>query len=336
MEIDITDKVKKAARYSIISLIVLVLGVGIAIFIWQMQARYVTLSNGQIAGDLIKVKCKVPGVITEILVSDGEKIESGKVLAKMTIKISPEQIQELEKSVELAKARYEELANRPVQSIPMQKNNSVVSSESDTINLEKAKQEQEKMDKLFAIGGISGVQHKEAMANYERAVQTYQMSQNRPHESAQDVPMNNNEQLLKIAALQVEQAEKALKQAKEEIQIAEIKANVDGKVYLNEVKIGDEVEAEQDIFSIGSLQEIWLQIPIEENQLSKIRLGQFVKYKISNYPDQEFHGTVCEIIEDMGDAEHSYATKHQIRISIPADTELEIKPGMKAIAKISI
>lgn len=339
IEIDITDKVNKTAKYIIISLVTLIIGMIIAIFIWQLHARYVTLSNGQIAGNLVKVKNMVPGVITEILVSDGENVESGKVLAKMRVKISPEQLQELEKSLETAKARYNELLTRPVQQNAVQpKPNPVVSDGAAEANLAKAKQEKEKMDNLFAIGGISGVKYKEAIANYERELVRYKLMQNMKNESLQSEPamVDDNEQLLKVADLQVKQAEKALKQAKEEIQIVEIMANIDGKVYFNDVKADDEVEAGQDIFSIGNLREVWLEIPINENQRNKIKLGQFVEYTISDYPGQTFCGTVYEIIDDIGNSENSYATEYRVRISIPADTNVEIKPGMKVVAKISV
>lgn len=340
MEIDITDKVKRVTKYIIIGILLLLLSLAGVIFSWQSNHRYVTLSNGQVAGALIKVKSKVPGFITEILVGDGERVEAGQVLAKMRVKVLPEQITQLEQSVEMAKVRYQELLTRPLPSAVPQQQGPQGSAASGAAEhaLTRAKQEKEKMDKLFAIGGISNVKHKEAEAKYERELQNYQaagqigrgaVSANEP------VAAVAKEKLLKIAELQIKQAEAALAQAKEE-QVVEIKAAVDGMVYLQEINVEEELAANQDVFAIGNLREIWLEMPVGEGQKEKLALGQFVQYTIAEYPDQRFCGTVYEIIEPDAALDRDDSKRSLVKISIPADIEIQIKPGMKATAKISV
>lgn len=338
MEIDITDKVNRVMKYIFMGILLLLLSLAGVIFSWQSNHRYVTLSNGQVVGDMVKVKSKVPGFIAEILVGDGESVEAGQVLAKMRVKVLPEQITQLEQSVEMAKVRYQELLTRPLPPVVQQGPQGAAANGAAESALTRAKQEKEKMDKLFAIGGISSVKHKEAEAKYERELQNYQAASQigRGAASANEpVAAVGKEKLLKIAELQIKQAEAALAQAKEE-QVVEIKAAVDGMVYLQEIKVEEELAANQDVFAIGNLREIWLEIPVSEGQKEKLALGQFVQYTIAEYPDQRFCGTVYEIIEPDAALGRDDSQRSLVKISIPADIEIQIKPGMKASAKISV
>lgn len=63
----------------------------------------------------------------------------------------------------------------------------------------------------------------------------------------------------------------------------EIKAPVDGVVHLGDIAQGTEIQAGQAVASIGSSDEMWIEVYPTQEQLDKIRLGQAVDY----YVDRE-------------------------------------------------
>lgn len=337
MEIDITNKVGRAIKYGAAGILLFLFSIAGIIYSWQMNHRYVMLHDGRVVGRLVHVKNMAPGVVTEILVTDGETVEEGQPLAKLRVKILPEQISKMEKAVETAKTRYQEILTRPEETGTRQAVQAAPWPQAAKNELERAKREKEKMDKLFAIGGISAVKHKEAVSGYERALQVYQARLNAPDKpSGPDVGQRGGagkETLLKVAALQVRQTEEALAKMRQE-QIVEIKAVVGGAVYLKEIAAGGELAAGQDAFAIGDLREAWLEVPVSEGQKAKLALGQFVQYTLADFPQRRFSGTVYEIMEREDPAKGG--KESLIRISLPPGLDIQIRPGMKANAKISV
>ena len=131
-----------------------------------------------------------------------------------------------------------------------------------------------------------------------------------------------NPETIKRAELQVKQAQAALDKAKGAGAATEIKAPVDGVVHLGDIAQGTEVQAGQAVASIGSSDEMWIEVYPTQEQLDKIRLGQAVDY----YVDREkYHGLVIDIIEPEAEEQEQQA-----------NTEGQQVEENKPIVKISI
>ena len=128
--------------------------------------------------------------------------------------------------------------------------------------------------------------------------------------------------IIKRAELQVKQAQAALDKAKGAGAATEITAPVDGVVHLGDIAQGTEVQAGQAVASIGSSDEMWIEVYPTQEQLDKIRLGQAVDY----YVDREkYHGLVIDIIEPEAEEQEQQA-----------NTEGQQVEENKPIVKISI
>lgn len=339
MEIDISDKVNKIVRYGFLTVLLLTIVCSGTVWWWQQSHGYLSIHNASIKGVGVNASVKVAGQVTEVVVNDGDMVEAGQTLAKIKIKTSPEQIKQLETAVETAKLRYNELLTRPAQTAVSTAPAASNRGDTDAAQaaLDKAASNKERMDKLFEIGAISAVQRNNADRAYQaaqEALNAAQQTQSMPQENF--VPTNRSQdhaQLLKLAQFQLEQAESALKASKEGEQITPVLAPVAGTVNFTNVKTGEDIEAGQPIFTIGETNNVWVEVQVDEEQIEKIKLGQYVDYDIEAYPGESFKGTIFEIASEMPqDGETMQGLP--VKISLPADTDHTFKAGMKVNIKI--
>lgn len=336
MEVDISEKVNHWFKITLLIFCVIIVGIVILSYFYNNQNRYLNVSNAKISGTLVNSPVRTSGTLVELLVEDGQRVEAGQPLAKVQAKVSPEELKQLQDAVLAAESRYKELQTRPVAVVP-----SVSQSEgmlSDMVaaqaQLERAKREKVKMDNLFAIGGISAMQHNAADAAYAAALDAYEAAQALPAAPQATAVFGTSSDIggmLKIAQHQVERAKQALLAVTEQPQYIQIESPVDGTVYFNGFSIGDEVTAGQVVFKVGDVNEVWIEAEVPMANKEQLVLGQFVKYQVDKYSKENFSGTVYEILDN-----DAAADKFIVRISVPADLQDKVKPGMKVIAKISV
>ncbi len=98
---------------------------------------------------------------------------------------------------------------------------------------------------------------------------------------------------LKQAQSQVEQAERAVDQAKLNLSYCAIKSEIDGVVTRRSVNPGDYVQIGQSLMAIRSLTNIWIDANFKETQLSDLRIGQHVSLKTDMYGSKKiFEGRI--------------------------------------------
>lgn len=341
MEIDISKKVNRIIQYGMVGILLITVICSGGIWWWQQQQGYLLIHDASVRGMGVNASVKVAGKITEILVNDGDSVEAGKELAKIKINVSPEQIKQLEQAVESAKLRYNDLLTRPAETMttaaPVGE-----SGQGDVaaakIALDKAAANKERMDKLFEIGAVSAVQRNNAANAYQAAEEAFNAASQTP--SRTSVQVNNTQdtgQLLKLAKFQVEQAEMALAACTQSEQSTVVIAPVDGIVHYTEMKVGDSIEPGQPIFTVGDASNLWVEVQVDEKQIDKLKLGQFVNYSIEEYPNEIFKGTVFEIANQESNEESQKNEKKQglpVKVSLPIDTDFTFKAGMKVNIKI--
>jgi len=340
LEIDISNKVKTMVQSGFIGLLLLTIVLSGGIWWWQSNQGYVSIHSASVKGVGVNASVKVAGTVTDVMVKDGDTVEAGQPLAKIKINVSPEQIQQLEQAVESAKLRYNEVLTRPAPTMTTttvgdRGQGDVAAAQA---AVDKAAANKDRMDKLFEIGAVSAVQRNSATNAYQAAEEALNAVSQGPTSSS--VQVNNTQdtgQLLKLAKFQVEQAEMALAASKQVEQVTAVLAPVAGVVKYTEVKVGDTIEAGQPIFTVGDAGDLWVEVQVDEKQIDKLKLGQFVNYSIDNYPEQIFKGTVFEIASEASNEGAKSNEKSQglpIKISLPVDTDFAFKAGMKVNIKI--
>jgi membrane fusion protein (multidrug efflux system) len=349
LEVDISKKVSYMIKFGVIGILVLAVLCSAGIWVWQKNNAYLTVKDASVTSALVNTKTNAAGTIEEILVQDGEQVKAGQVLAKIKIKITDDQIAQLEQTLETAKKHYTQVLAGTTTSEQV---NSGGGGEmrADTAGaqaeVDRAARAKDRMAQLFAIGAVSAVQNEQAQAAYQEAVASLgSMGAGTTSSSSvsyQSLVVPSSPEAVKAAQLQVTQAQAALETAKKDKDSTEILAPVDGTVYLTDLQVGTAVEAGQTILNIGNANNMWVEMHIDSQQKDKIRLGQFVTYIIEG--QTQMQGTIFEIIDPAeASGDPATATEDQpedqpivAKISLPADLDIALKQGTAAAVKIAL
>lgn len=326
MEVDISQKVNRLLRCGAAGVVALALLAAAGAWWWQSSQAYATFSNARIAGSLVKVQAKVSGRLVELPVADGARVEPGDTLAQLETEVSPQARKALEDAVAQAKRRCDEVQSRPAPFAPAAGADSGAAQAA----ADKARAHKERMDKLFAIGAISAVEQRravEADAAAQAALSAARRAQV-PTQTSQD-----RNAILQVAQAQLERAQKAL-EAADQPQRVRISSPVEGVLYCEALEIGMRVEAGQTLFHVGDLQNTWVEILVDERQKEAFQLGAFVQYTIEPLGNRALQGTVYEIAATENN-EEGLLPSFTVRVSLPADPDLTVRPGMPVHAKVA-
>lgn len=192
----------------------------------------------------------------------------------------------------------------------------------------------------------------QAQANYNAAVQAYDLLEagSRPEEirSAQDTveqaqqtlftaEANRNQVTLRRAdvenaAAAIQAAKAGVAQAKASVQLAQrqledtsVKSPIDGVVAQREADPGEQMGAGKPVMRIVSLQNIYFDAQLPENQFTMARINQSVDVHIDALPGHTFPGKIHKIFPIVSQSSRSFT----VRILLPNDSSI-LRPQMFA------
>ena len=240
---------------------------------------------------------------------------SADVSAKIT-KLAVVEGQWVEKGtflVELDRERYLAAVESAEANVRAAQSNAKLVSE----NLDRTQREFQRSRELVA-------QNLESPATFEDKESAYQVEVAR-HESA---------------LFQVEQAEAALKQTRDDLSKTTIYAPMSGTISdlrkeQGEIAIGSQFQ-EDVILVIADLSEMETQVNVDENDIISIAVGQHAEIEVDALLDQVLIGVVAEIASSAniaGAGSSDQKTEFEIKISI-TDPPETLRPGMTAGAEI--
>ena len=134
--------------------------------------------------------------------------------------------------------------------------------------------------------------------------------------------VTNEEQAATIIQ-QLEQAQSMADISQKSLEDCRLYAPVSGVIGNISVEKGMNVLPYQPVFNIMNISQLAIKINIPENEISKIRIGQKVKVRVSSLDDAVFEGAVDERGVAADELSHSYPVK--IRLS---RTPKDLLPGM--------
>lgn len=340
-EEDITEKVQYLVKYGVLGLILVALLCAGVMYSLHNGKTTMTVYDAKVESQLVGVKSKAAGKVTEILVEDGTHVEAGQVVARVAVNVTEEDIRQLEQTVELSQKNLEQLKQGQTVTVPTYEAGASSYNPAAQQNLASAAARLQRMNELFEMGAISAVKRDEAAAEYA-AAQAAASQSAAPRPSYRTMTQPTDPKIIEQAELQLKQAQAALNNAKKDSQATEIVAPVAGTLYYTDIKEGSEVKPGQTIVRIGDSGSIWLEARLTPEQVEKVRLGQFASYEIEGH---ELSGTVQEIQpseeekEDSAqntepkEADGSEDDRRVVKISLPADLSFNLRPGVKATVK---
>ena len=108
-----------------------------------------------------------------------------------------------------------------------------------------------------------------------------------------------------------------------------MRAPISGTVVENKVQRGAAVNPGDVLFSLGTLNDVWITGDIYEDDLARVRVGQQLSAVTTAFPDEVFHGVIDRISPNIDPATHTL----QIRCEVK-NPGARLKPQM--LAKVSI
>lgn len=330
LEVDISEKAHAVIKYGLAALLLVAFLCAGGVWWYQSGRRTLTLVEAEVAGHVVQARALAAGTVTEILVGDGEPVKQGQALAKLKVKVSPEQIQQLESNLALSRRNLEELQAGVVTVQP-------VFGGGSGADVDAARMRYEKTQFLFDMGAVSAHERDAAEAAYQEALSG--------GVSYQTVTRPGSPEAISRAEIQVRQAEAALASAQQASGATELFAPVDGIMYLTEVKEGSDVHAGEPVFRIGATGEMWVDAYASKEYADLFHIGQAAYYTLNGH---DFLASVAEIYEmpeaqqkdttaagtEGAQSEDLHAGKLRIRVSIPDKEGVVIRPAMRTTVKV--
>lgn len=308
------------------------IGLGLGLVVAAAAAYFVhdalifqTTDDAYVETTTVQVAPRVSGQITEVFISDNQKVKEGDLVAK----IDPA---DYEIALAQAEAKYERTL--------LNQKNAKANFKAMQSNIDTAKKDLDRYKNLFEQGAVSKQTLDQAQAKYD---------------SAQANLTNAEEALLSQGGNKVADADlkeiKALRdKAKLNLGYTNIYAPQTGTVSSRRVEKGMYVNVGTPLFTIVP-EDVWIVANYKENQLRHMRPGQEVDIKIDTYPNHTFKGKVDSIQRASGaksslfPPENAVGSFVKIVQRIPVKivfteeinpNEFNIVPGMSVVPKVRV
>jgi len=322
-------------KKGIVVLALVAVGVATALYF----ARRPTPASGvlEISGNIeisdVAASFKVPGRVLARVVSEGERVEAGQVLARLD---DAELVREVEiRRAELGATRAA-LAELEAGTRREEINQARASLERARADAARAGSERARQESLFAREVISTRELEASQAADRIALAQVDGAENQ----LALLERGPRPEQIDQARERVQQAIEALALAETRLSYATLASPLDGLVLAEHVESGEQVAAGTPVVTIGDLSSVWLRGYVDETDLGRVEVGQAVRVTSDTAPDRIYPGTVSFIASEAEFTPKSVQTAKErvklvYRIKIDIDNPSgELKPGMPADAEI--
>ncbi len=286
---------------------------------------YQSTDDAYVETTTVQVAPRVSGQITEVYITDNQKVKEGDLVAK----IDPA---DYEIALAQAEAKYEKTL--------LNQKNAQANFKAMQSNIDTAKKDLDRYKNLYEQGAVSKQTLDQAQTKYD---------------SAQANLTNAEEALLSQGGNKVADADlkeiKALRdKAKLNLDYTNIYAPQTGTVSSRRVEKGMYVNVGSPLFVIVP-ENVWIVANYKENQLRHMKPGQEVNIKIDTYPNHTFKGKIDSIQRASGaksslfPPENAVGSFVKIVQRIPVKivfteeinpNEFNIVPGMSVVPKVRV
>lgn len=278
---------------------------------------------------------KIPGKMEKRLVSEGEKIEAGKVVAILDSSDLEKEKALREAEVKIAESQLAELdaGSRPEEIAQAEAAVRSVQAETERLKSDFARQE--------------GLHKRKVISDreYEASRAAYESAKGRLGEARERLSLfekGPRSEKIDQAMANLQHAKAALDLSETRLGYCELKSPVSGMILSHHAEPGEYLVAGAPVVTIGDLEHSWMRAYISETDLGRVKLGQKALIKTDTWPDRKFEGRVSFISSQAEFTPKTVQTEkervklvYRIKIDIP-NPEMDLKPGMPAEAVIEI
>ncbi len=303
---------KKRNPVFIIVLAILVIGGG-----WFGYSKYKhglhheETDDAQISADISPVIPRVAGYVTEVRVSDNQRVKKGDTLVILDNRDYVIKLEQAEAALGIARSNLNN-----AQAVTNASRTNIATSqasvgtidaqiESAKVNLWRASQDYDRYANLIKDHSITQQQFEQATAAKqlaERQLDILQQQKNQASQQTNAVAAQSTATAsqINVAGATIRQKEVDVDAAKLNLSYTVITATQDGLVSKVNVQPGQFVNAGQGLFSIVHSDEVWVIGNFKETQLNKMTVGQKVIVKADAFSGHKFQAVVSSFSPATG------------------------------------
>jgi membrane fusion protein (multidrug efflux system) len=277
-------------KAAILMLVLIITGLWLGIN-WIIQSKInITTDNSFVESNIHPVSARVPGTVVAIYVRDNQPVKKGDLL------------------LELDPTDYRVSAEKAEAAVGIAMNetsgdNSQVAAARAALQSAKVRQEQSIIDlkrgeSLF-VREVIPKEQLDRLRNNQRVAEAQVQEAAEQLKRAEAIAGINNGPggKARVRQKQAELAESRLK-----LGYTRLLAPVDGYITRKGVETGATVQAGQALMAVVPLDESWVVANYKESQLTHIKPGQKVSFRVDAYPGKNFSGQVDSIMAGTGAA----------------------------------
>ncbi len=222
---------------------------------------------------------KSSGVIAQVLIAEGEIVNSGSILMKIE-----NEIVEFNQALSTVNAQFNDKKNNNDKLEELYQNIKIAEKKLKTDSLLFIRQKN-----LWQQGIGSQLEYEQRELSYDNARSNFKSIKLR------------YSQLNKQVNLLDKQSEYALKISQTQSNDRSVKSQISGIVYSVLKKEGEMVTPQTPVAIIGSDKEYHIELNVDETDIAKIKIGQLVAVSMESYPETSFEAKITKIYPIMNE-----------------------------------
>ena len=271
----------------------------------------------------IEVGAEISGKLKQVLVEEGDQVVRGQTIAVLEnadfqaqVSTAKTNIETLQKQKQTAEARILQAKTERARifngSRPEERREALQSYEQTLPNVEQAKREVERREKLYASGDISREEFERSKRDLETAQkQSNAMSEkyNVVNADARKDDLNKADAAILLAENQVNEFDALIREAEARVKTAQanldktiVRAPMTGVVLRKRLKDGESVSPENQtgIVSLADVSALRVRVDLDEIDVAKVRENQKAFVTADAFGEQKFYGKVVKIGQILG------------------------------------
>jgi HlyD family secretion protein len=296
----------------------------------------------------VEVSSQLSGRISEVLVNFNDQVKAGQPIARVDPEIFAARVSEAKAVLKVAKATAlvqqasVERARAALLNAGSAQKMAEAQATVSRVKLEQAEKELKRKLDLARGGNVAERDLTQAQALRDTSNAEFRASIEDQNMRAQAIAIAEAELRMAEANLVnanavVEQREAALQQAEVDLERTIIRTPIDGVILKRDVNPGQTVAVTlqpKTLFKIAQdLREMEVRGNIDEADVSRVQVGQAVRFTVDAYPERVFAGSVTQI-RNSPEVTQNVVTYTAV-VSAP-NPDLLLLPGMTAVLRIAV
>jgi len=308
----------------------------------------------------VEVKSKVAGMLAELAVDEGDRVEKGQLVARLDVPELEAQRDQVVAQSDAARARLRQarlsraLEAQLVESQLRQAESNWRVAQSSVQEAETRHRDAQRLyennKRLLESGGyVSQNEVDSAKATLDLAAQGMASAEERVREQeaavriaeARRTEVEMSQSRVAEAEASLQQIQDSLAEIESRLQDSVIRAPCAGVVIARHVREGELITAVSyygagaPIVTIGDLSTMLVKVNLNEVDVAKVKLGQSVAITVDALPDRPFKGRVTRISSaSSGEIGESGIVRFPVEITVTGKAAA-LKPGMSANVEIA-